>query len=329
MKTTQLIQFDPEVTPEALAILQEQAKTFPVKIENEKQYKEIYDNHQKVKKIRFAVDKKKDELIKTEKKHFESNKLKILEEQRIIMLVLTPIETQLLETRTEWEEEKERIKQEKAEVEAEKQRLEFERQQLIRDEIEAWKMNEEFDRLKKEDEARRVEDARLKKEKEKSEVEKQQLEKAKIAFEQEKAEFEAKKLKEISEVEKPTKEAKTELDNPDIKPEHQVDGFMLSSANQEDVLSKETIQSHEEDDPTFIENAENELANANATHDSPKRERATELEYLTWFMQEIDFGPSHSNVMDSLNQKFIKQTGKNIPDGWNFLSDGETSTDID
>lgn len=59
------------------------------------------------------------------------------------------------------------------------------------------------------------------------------------------------------------------------------------------------------------------------------RDRATELEYLKWFRIAADFGPADSDVKDYMNQRFIKETGKNIPEGWNFKSDGETTTDID
>jgi len=57
------------------------------------------------------------------------------------------------------------------------------------------------------------------------------------------------------------------------------------------------------------------------------RERATELEYLTWFRNEVDFGPADSDVKDHLNERFMEETGKNIPEGWNYLSDGETIMD--
>ena len=57
------------------------------------------------------------------------------------------------------------------------------------------------------------------------------------------------------------------------------------------------------------------------------RERATELEYLRWYRCAADFGPADSDVQDMMNQYFMDQTGKNIPEGWNYLSDGETTTD--
>jgi hypothetical protein len=45
------------------------------------------------------------------------------------------------------------------------------------------------------------------------------------------------------------------------------------------------------------------------------RERATELEYLTWFHRNTDFGPALEDVVDSMNQQFMNETGKNIPEG--------------
>lgn len=56
-------------------------------------------------------------------------------------------------------------------------------------------------------------------------------------------------------------------------------------------------------------------------------ERATELEYLKWFRIEADFGPADSDVKDTMNERFMEETGKNLPEGWNIASDGETSLD--
>lgn len=57
------------------------------------------------------------------------------------------------------------------------------------------------------------------------------------------------------------------------------------------------------------------------------RERATELEYLKWFRVNADFGPAEGDVIDGMNELFMKVTGKNLPEGWNFQQDGETTTD--
>ena len=57
------------------------------------------------------------------------------------------------------------------------------------------------------------------------------------------------------------------------------------------------------------------------------RARATALEYLTWFRQEADFGPADSDVKELLNQQFMDDTGKNLPEGWNLAQDGETCLD--
>lgn len=60
---------------------------------------------------------------------------------------------------------------------------------------------------------------------------------------------------------------------------------------------------------------------------SKKRARATELEYLKWFRHNADFGPAEGDVVDALNQRFMDETGKNIPDGWNYDQSGETKID--
>ena len=57
------------------------------------------------------------------------------------------------------------------------------------------------------------------------------------------------------------------------------------------------------------------------------RERATELEYLKWFRLNADFGPADADVTENLNQRFMDQSGKNLPEGWNYSSDGETTID--
>jgi len=58
------------------------------------------------------------------------------------------------------------------------------------------------------------------------------------------------------------------------------------------------------------------------------RERATALEYLTWFRCNADFGPAHGDVVQMLNEAFMRETGKNLPEGWNIASDGETCLDL-
>ncbi len=60
---------------------------------------------------------------------------------------------------------------------------------------------------------------------------------------------------------------------------------------------------------------------------TPTRPRATELEYLTWFRHAADFGPADCHVKEIMNQNFMEETGKNLPEGWNYASDGETILD--
>lgn len=57
------------------------------------------------------------------------------------------------------------------------------------------------------------------------------------------------------------------------------------------------------------------------------RERATELEYLKWFRHNADFGPADSDVVGAMDQRFMDETGRNIPEGWNWSQDGETIID--
>ena len=64
-------------------------------------------------------------------------------------------------------------------------------------------------------------------------------------------------------------------------------------------------------------------------YESPEfgRERASELEFFKWFYMYADFGPAHSDVLDYMQQMFMESTGKNIPLGYNYASDGETIID--
>jgi hypothetical protein len=57
------------------------------------------------------------------------------------------------------------------------------------------------------------------------------------------------------------------------------------------------------------------------------RERASELEYFKWFRHNADFGPAEGDVVEGMNERFMENTGKNLPEGWNFKQDGETTTD--
>jgi len=46
--------------------------------------------------------------------------------------------------------------------------------------------------------------------------------------------------------------------------------------------------------------------------------QATELEYLKWFYQNMDFGPAHGDVMLALQAEFQQQTNKQLPDGYEY-----------
>lgn len=57
------------------------------------------------------------------------------------------------------------------------------------------------------------------------------------------------------------------------------------------------------------------------------KQRATELEYLKFFFQEADFGPADSDVRDYIRERFMNETGKNLPAGYNFDSEGNEIID--
>ena len=45
-------------------------------------------------------------------------------------------------------------------------------------------------------------------------------------------------------------------------------------------------------------------------------ERATELEWLQYFYDMADFGPAHSDVVSIIQDQFMKETGKELPEGY-------------
>ncbi len=57
------------------------------------------------------------------------------------------------------------------------------------------------------------------------------------------------------------------------------------------------------------------------------RARATELEYLEWFRINADFGPGEGDVIDAMNERFMEEKNLNLPEGWNFAQDGESTLD--
>lgn len=44
--------------------------------------------------------------------------------------------------------------------------------------------------------------------------------------------------------------------------------------------------------------------------------RASELEYLKWFRLNCDFGPGEGDYLYNLHNQFRKETGKELPEGW-------------
>jgi len=58
------------------------------------------------------------------------------------------------------------------------------------------------------------------------------------------------------------------------------------------------------------------------------RQRATKIEWLEWFYHNCDFGPADGDVRNFMRLQFMKETKKNLPEGWNLADDGETCLDI-
>lgn len=52
-------------------------------------------------------------------------------------------------------------------------------------------------------------------------------------------------------------------------------------------------------------------------------DRATELEWLKFFHREADFGPGDGDVRECIKEAFKRETGKKMPLGYNYNSDGE------
>jgi len=44
--------------------------------------------------------------------------------------------------------------------------------------------------------------------------------------------------------------------------------------------------------------------------------KATELEWLQYFYQCADFGPAHGDVVYLIAKDFMKETGKEMPEGY-------------
>jgi len=52
--------------------------------------------------------------------------------------------------------------------------------------------------------------------------------------------------------------------------------------------------------------------------------RATELEWLKWFFQSTDFGPADYDVKYYMREAFIKETGKQLPEGYAYCLECES-----
>ena len=179
--SVELTIFEENLTADGLAKIEEESKTWPTVASNKQDYDLIYEQHQRCKRLRIACNKKADELIKEEKLKFEGSKTKIKLDLDFVMAVLRPLEKQLLEARTEWDNAIETKKKEKADALALEQKIEFERQEAEREKIrlaqkeEADQLEAEADRLKTQDDGIKVSKDKLNRERKEFEIEKGRL----------------------------------------------------------------------------------------------------------------------------------------------------------
>jgi len=154
--------FNDSITKQGLQTLQEQAKDLPDIIKDKIDYALIYTHYQDARKLRIAINKKSEVLIKEKKLAFDITKSLIQDEEERILDIISPIESKLKCVRETWEES-ERIKAEvKASVEAERQKAEFNRQEIIRVWDEDHHENYDFDQRIIDVLARDKKDAELK-----------------------------------------------------------------------------------------------------------------------------------------------------------------------
>lgn len=155
-KNKDLIIFEENLTLEGLKNLQAQAETWPTRASDKSEYELVYSEHQRMKKLRQLVTKKKTELINEEKVNFENVKKKIDNDYITVMAFLEPIENKLANARELWDAEIAAYKEKEAREEAEKQRREHERQQYINDWFAAHEENARIDKEKAEGELRQI-----------------------------------------------------------------------------------------------------------------------------------------------------------------------------
>lgn len=129
---TELIQFGNDVSKQALEELKAHVAELPKVIVNKIDFDVIYTNYQSVRKLRIAVGKKAELLIKVEKLKLTTETKVIKEKEKEILNIISPIESDLFKLRNEWEEKEKLAAQVKAAEIAKEQQIEFQRQAKIR-----------------------------------------------------------------------------------------------------------------------------------------------------------------------------------------------------
>lgn len=277
-----LIKFDDSVSAQALTDLQEHVKLLPAVITTEKEFKTIYENYQNVRRLRIAVGKQSEELVKSFKTTFEIAKKEIQGKESAVLKILTPIEFELKSTRQLWEDKVTAEAEEKAAELAAQQEKEFNRADIIRKWDQAHLENQAHDQKILDDIERERKDEELKAETERLKKEKEEFEAKQLEFKKQVDEFEAYKVdgdfdaspEKIAE--KSEQSIKEYFDHEkireplEISPDMKKKGVKIQELSQDEV--NEALKPVYENDPDFDPRSLN--------HTDQESDECTEYEYI-------------------------------------------------
>jgi hypothetical protein len=190
-----LIIFEENLTADGLDAIIEESKTWPTVAHTPDQYKIVYDEHQRFKRLSLAIRKRAKEYHEEAKSIFTDRKEKIDNDMKFVLGKINPLILKLGNSRQRYDDETEAYKIQAAMIEAERQEAEFKRQELIR--ATQRRLQEEKD----EDDALRADYLRdeivawTEYEREKQRLKDQDLANEKARLERERYEFECEKTR--------------------------------------------------------------------------------------------------------------------------------------
>jgi hypothetical protein len=195
IKTSDLIIFEENLTAEGLELILEESKTWPVVAHTPDQYKIVYDEHQRFKRLSLAIRKRAKEYDNEAKKIFTERKDKINNDMEFVLGIINPLITRLGDSRQRYDDETEAYKIQAAMIEAERQEAEFKRQELIRATQRRLQEEKDEDDALKADYLRDEIVAWTEYEREKQRLKDQELADEKARLERERYEFECEKTR--------------------------------------------------------------------------------------------------------------------------------------